>query len=247
MSTAARLRVLRPFLATSSTQCICRRTPLSDTSHSTPSRSRLLYTTRPLRASLATSASASLPSTSTSSSQSPSAAAFSAASSTAAQKLSGEASAPARRVSPGLLLGTPCEILRLPTEEDLEAAEVNAEVLPPAEARLLLTESAAEQLRRIAIRENDPNVALRITIESGGCHGYQYKMDLTSELQLDDYLFSHPTLKPSNVIVDAISLPLLKNSTLDYATELIGSSFRISENPQAKNGCGCGVSWELKL
>ena len=38
---------------------------------------------------------------------------------------------------------------------------------------------------------------------------------------------------------------MLNGSTVDYATELIGSSFRITGNPQAKGGCGCGVSWEL--
>lgn len=55
------------------------------------------------------------------------------------------------------------------------------------------------------------------------------------------------TSNPPSLIIDAISLPLLTGSTLDYATELIGSSFRISENPHAKEGagCGCGVSWEL--
>ena len=61
-------------------------------------------------------------------------------------------------------------------------------------------------------------------------------------------LFCHPDIKPSNVVIDAVSMPLVKGSTLDFATELIGSSFRIAENPQAKgSGCGCGVSWELKV
>ena len=48
------------------------------------------------------------------------------------------------------------------------------------------------------------------------------------------------------IVVDLVSLNLLKGSTLHYATELIGSSFRIQDNPQAKQGgaCGCGVSWE---
>lgn len=60
--------------------------------------------------------------------------------------------------------------------------------------------------------------------------------------------FEHPTLKPSNILVDAVSLSLLNGSTVDFATELIGSSFRIVDNPQAKgSGCGCGVSWELKV
>jgi len=44
-----------------------------------------------------------------------------------------------------------------------------------------------------------------------------------------------------------MSMGLLKGAKLDFATELIGSSFRIAENPQAKwSGCGCGVSWEAK-
>ena len=59
--------------------------------------------------------------------------------------------------------------------------------------------------------------------------------------------FEHPSVKPSNILIDAVSMPLIKGSVLDFATELIGSSFRIVENPQAKgSGCGCGVSWELK-
>jgi Fe-S cluster assembly iron-binding protein IscA len=50
------------------------------------------------------------------------------------------------------------------------------------------------------------------------------------------------------LLVDAVTLGLIRGSTLDYATELIGSSFRLIDNPQAKGaGCGCGVSWELKL
>lgn len=50
------------------------------------------------------------------------------------------------------------------------------------------------------------------------------------------------------LLVDALTLSLIRGSTLDYATELIGSSFRLVDNPQAKGaGCGCGVSWELKM
>lgn len=61
-------------------------------------------------------------------------------------------------------------------------------------------------------------------------------------------VFSHPVIKPSNIVVDAVSMSLLKGSTIDFVTEMIGSSFRVVENPQSKgSGCGCGVSWELKL
>lgn len=60
-------------------------------------------------------------------------------------------------------------------------------------------------------------------------------------------LFNHPSIKPSNLLIDAVSLSLMNGSTIDFTTELIGSSFKVAHNPQAKgSGCGCGVSWELK-
>ncbi|KII83242.1 hypothetical protein PLICRDRAFT_119655, partial [Plicaturopsis crispa FD-325 SS-3] len=100
----------------------------------------------------------------------------------------------------------------------------------------------------IAKRENRFDAALRISVESGGCHGYQYKMELAVRLGPDDYHFSHPTIRPANIVVDAVSMTLLNGSTIDFATELIGSSFRILDNPHSQgSGCGCGVSWELKI
>ncbi|KAI0343493.1 hypothetical protein BDW22DRAFT_1373425 [Trametopsis cervina] len=139
------------------------------------------------------------------------------------------------------------ESLRAQLTEADEDEDADVELVPLEEAQLQLTERAAEQLRKIAERERDGEAALRIAVESGGCHGYQYKMELANDRRADDYVFSHPKVKPSNVVVDAVSMGLLKGSVIDFATELIGSSFRVVENPQAKgSGCGCGVSWELK-
>ncbi|KAK7057467.1 Fe-S-biosyn domain-containing protein [Favolaschia claudopus] len=141
----------------------------------------------------------------------------------------------------------PTVLLSSPSAEQLAQEEIDVEPLPSEQAQIILTDRAAEQLRSMSARQADPNAALRIAVESGGCHGYQYKMDLAKSQALDDYHFSHPTVKPSNILVDAISLSLLNGSTVDYATELIGSSFRVVDNPHAKgSGCGCGVSWELK-
>ncbi|KAI0029251.1 hypothetical protein K488DRAFT_27834, partial [Vararia minispora EC-137] len=129
--------------------------------------------------------------------------------------------------------------------EDLDAGDVYADLIPPAEAQLQLTDRAAEQLQRIAAREKNDEAALRLAVESGGCHGYQYKMELANSAGQDDYIFSHPSIQPARIIVDVVSLGLLKGATIDFATELIGSSFRVLDNPQAKgSGCGCGVSWE---
>ncbi|KAF4598470.1 [4Fe-4S] proteins maturation [Pleurotus pulmonarius] len=135
-----------------------------------------------------------------------------------------------------------------PTQETLDEQELDAQVIPPQDARISITDRAAEQLRTIALRQHDPNAALRVVVESGGCHGYQYKLELATARLPEDYHFTHPTIAPSNVLVDAVSFSLLNGSTIDFATELIGSSFRVLDNPHAKgSGCGCGVSWELNL
>ncbi|KAK2467862.1 hypothetical protein APHAL10511_000157 [Amanita phalloides] len=138
-------------------------------------------------------------------------------------------------------------VLKTPSPDYIAQEELDVDLPPRENVKLIITDRAAEQLRSISTRIHNPDAALRVSVESGGCHGYQYKMELAKSRLLDDYHFTHPVIKPSNILVDAISFQLLNGSTVDYATELIGSSFRVSDNPQAKgSGCGCGVSWELK-
>jgi len=100
-----------------------------------------------------------------------------------------------------------------------------------------------QHLAKVSEKEKNTNLALRIAVEPGGCHGYQYKMELTDEMEDDDFRFSSGN--NVHLLVDSTSLRLIKGSTIDYVTELIGSQFAILNNPQAKGaGCGCGVSWE---
>ena len=135
-----------------------------------------------------------------------------------------------------------------PSTSYLKEEEIDATVIPQSEVSINLTERAAEQLRSVSLKQSNPKAALRLSVESGGCHGYQYRMEVAKEPAPDDYYLSHPSIEGANVVVDAISLPLVNGTTIDYATELIGSSFKILENPNAVGGgCGCGVSWELKL
>ena len=74
-----------------------------------------------------------------------------------------------------------------------------------------------------------------------------YGLSVSPKLRNVRSEFEHPVVTRARVIVDAVSLTLLRGSTIDFATELIGSSFRVVNNPQAVgSGCGCGVSWEAK-
>ncbi|CAO1624141.1 unnamed protein product [Sympodiomycopsis kandeliae] len=127
-----------------------------------------------------------------------------------------------------------------------------------SEPGILLTDRAIAHLTKIAAKQDDnQSAAFRIAVEPGGCHGYQYKMEIEHKQpdqdtigEEDDFVFQANASESSNIqpipiLIDSISLTLLRGSTIDYVTELIGSQFSIKDNPQAKGaGCGCGVSWE---
>ncbi|CDU22543.1 related to ISA1-mitochondrial matrix protein involved in biogenesis of the iron-sulfur cluster of Fe/S proteins [Sporisorium scitamineum] len=155
------------------------------------------------------------------------------------------ASSPATRVSPFAQSPLPyasqtrltTTLVRKPEEPE------EPEVYRDGEPTIFATDRAIAQLKKVAERENNSSLALRVAVEPGGCHGYQYKMEITEEIEEDDFQFEvHPGV---SILVDSISLALVRGSTIDYVTELIGSQFAIKNNPQAKGaGCGCGVSWE---
>ncbi|KAF7798818.1 hypothetical protein EIP86_010044 [Pleurotus ostreatoroseus] len=88
--------------------------------------------------------------------------------------------------------GQVTDLVYCPKEEDLHELEdedadgPEVDLIPPEEATLEVTDRAAEQLQKIAKRENNEEAALRIAVESGGCHGYQYKMELAKRRNPDD-------------------------------------------------------------
>ncbi|KAF3063518.1 Iron-sulfur assembly protein 2 [Daldinia childiae] len=174
---------------------------------------------------------------------------------------------------------------------------------------LEITPRAANKLSQIMVKDKNPNLALRISVESGGCHGFQYLMSLTSlppslpstpdsttsahpppetsstpptpanqegqkttaeitpstttsaapsapSIGEDDTIFafvkddppsSTDASAPPKIILDSPSLELLKGSKVDYTMELIGSQFKIVDNPLASSSCGCGTSFDIKI
>ncbi|XP_077494209.1 iron-sulfur cluster assembly 2 homolog, mitochondrial [Amblyomma americanum] len=110
-----------------------------------------------------------------------------------------------------------------------------------AEGALKLSDSCVEKLRRVG---GDGRV-LRISVEGGGCSGFQYRFQLEDHQPApEDVLFERDGAR---VVVDSASLDLLRGATLDYHEELIRSAFRIVDNPQAERGCSCGASFTIKL
>lgn len=101
-------------------------------------------------------------------------------------------------------------------------------------------------------QQRKKNVVLRVTVDGGGCSGFQYGFDLEdweSKPNASDIKSSEDNLFEEDgvcVIVDDISLAFIEGSKVDYKRELISSSFQVSNNPNSETSCGCGVSFSPK-
>jgi len=103
-----------------------------------------------------------------------------------------------------------------------------------------LTESAARRVAWIAERQNKPAI-LRLAVDGGGCAGFTYKFELAPEADSDDEVVETDGVK---LVVDPISLDMVKGSAVDFVEELGAAAFRVT-NPNAQSGCGCGSSFSV--
>jgi len=82
---------------------------------------------------------------------------------------------------------------------------------------------------------------LRVSVEGGGCSGFQYRFDMDSAQAADDLVIQRDG---ATVLIDQTSVGYLAGSEIDFVDDLIGASFRIN-NPQATASCGCGTSFSI--
>jgi iron-sulfur cluster assembly accessory protein len=103
-----------------------------------------------------------------------------------------------------------------------------------------MTDAAAKRIASIVARESD-KVALRVSVEGGGCSGFSYKMDLTDTRNDDDVAIER---NGATVLIDELSLVYMGGSVIDFVDDLMGQSFQI-KNPNAVASCGCGTSFAV--
>jgi iron-sulfur cluster assembly accessory protein len=101
-----------------------------------------------------------------------------------------------------------------------------------------LTSSAAQRVAAIAARQGKPAI-LRLSVEGGGCSGFQYRFGLADAVESDDLTVERDGV---TLVVDSVSLDLVRGSAVDYVENLGGAAFKV-ENPNAASGCGCGASF----
>ncbi|KAK9921258.1 hypothetical protein M0R45_029777 [Rubus argutus] len=107
-----------------------------------------------------------------------------------------------------------------------------------------MTDTCVQRMKQLQASEAREKM-LRLSVETGGCSGFQYVFDLVDDkTNPDDRVFEREGVK---LVVDNISYDFLKGATVDYVEELIRSAFQVTENPSAVQGCSCKSSFMVKL
>jgi iron-sulfur cluster insertion protein len=105
-----------------------------------------------------------------------------------------------------------------------------------------MTESAMKRISFLIAKRDDSSVKLRVSIESGGCSGFQYHYEFVNDEVTKDDLYIEKN--GAKLIIDSTSLDIVRGSILDYNEDLNGAYFQI-KNPLAASGCGCGNSFNI--
>lgn len=103
-----------------------------------------------------------------------------------------------------------------------------------------LSPSAAARVAKIASRQGKAAI-LRLSVEGGGCAGFQYRFGLADAPEAEDVVVETDGV---TLVVDEVSLDLVRGSVVDFVESLGGAAFQV-RNPQAASGCGCGTSFSI--
>jgi iron-sulfur cluster insertion protein len=109
-----------------------------------------------------------------------------------------------------------------------------------SEPDIILTEQAARRVAWIAARQGKPPM-LRLSVDAGGCAGFTYRFELADDVEAGDAIAETDGVK---LVVDPVSLDLVRGSAVDFVEDLGGAAFRVT-NPNAQSGCGCGSSFSV--
>lgn len=103
-----------------------------------------------------------------------------------------------------------------------------------------LTASAAARVSAIGEKLGQP-ARLRLSVDGGGCSGFTYKFAMAESIESDDEVSETDGV---SLVIDSVSIDLLRGSRIDYVESLGGASFQVT-NPNATAGCGCGSSFAV--
>jgi iron-sulfur cluster assembly accessory protein len=108
------------------------------------------------------------------------------------------------------------------------------------DANITVSERAVRRIGEI-LKAEPPGTMLRVSVEGGGCSGFQYKFDIERSRAADDLVIARDG---ATVLIDPVSINYMAGSEIDFVEDLIGAAFKV-KNPKATASCGCGTSFAL--
>jgi len=109
-----------------------------------------------------------------------------------------------------------------------------------SEASITVSERAARRIGEI-LKAEPAGAMLRVSVEGGGCSGFQYKFGVEQTKADDDLVIARAD---AVVLIDPVSVNYMAGSEIDFVDDLIGAAFKV-KNPKATASCGCGTSFAL--
>ena len=103
-------------------------------------------------------------------------------------------------------------------------------------SEIKFTDKAIKQVNQL-VSTKKPGTYFRISVLGGGCSGFKYDFSFDKNIDQED-------VKINNIVIDKVSLDILRGSEIDFVSELMGTSFKIF-NPKTKSSCGCGISFSI--
>jgi iron-sulfur cluster assembly accessory protein len=107
-------------------------------------------------------------------------------------------------------------------------------------ANITVSPRAARRIGEI-LKAEPEGTMLRVSVEGGGCSGFQYKFDMERARGDDDLVIARDG---ATVLIDSVSQQYMDGSEIDFVEDLIGAAFKV-KNPNATASCGCGTSFAL--
>jgi iron-sulfur cluster insertion protein len=112
---------------------------------------------------------------------------------------------------------------------------------PVAEV-IAVTDKAARRIAALALKEGRALPVLRVRVTAGGCSGFTYDLSFADGPADDDAVIE--AADGVRVLVDPVSAPIVRGSTLEFNDALLGGGLKML-NPQATHECACGDSFSI--
>ena len=121
---------------------------------------------------------------------------------------------------------------------DLPNGVVTPRVRRPRPKVVTLTEAAAERVREIMGKAEEPYAALRVGVKNGGCAGQEYVLEYARAANALDEVVED---KGVTILVEPKAVLFLIGTEIDYEVSKLAAKF-VFRNPNETDACGCGES-----